>query len=76
MDGGIIKRKRHKEIEIKVPIKRGRWEKDYRGIIGRMFVVENGGQAMKKKPEVCLELQRGQEILRSNYIRKRVSKAA
>ena len=28
---------------------------------------------MKKKMEVCLELQRGQEILRSNYIKKKVN---
>ena len=39
----------------------------------RIFVIKKGEQAMKKKLEVCLELQRGQEIVRSNYIKKKVS---
>ena len=36
-------------------------KKDYGGILGSSFVIKNGGQAIKKKMEVCLELQRGQE---------------
>ena len=38
-----------------------RWGKDYRGVMGGIFVLKNGEYDMKKKLVVCLELQRGQE---------------
>ena len=59
--GGILKIKRSKGIKIEIPIKMRRWGKDYREIVGGIFVIKNGEPAVKKKLEVCLELQRGQE---------------
>ena len=48
--GGILKIKRPKEIKIEIPIKMGRWGKEYREIMGSIFVIKNGGgQAIKKK---------------------------
>ena len=60
--GGILKRKRYKELETNVPTKIGRWGKRLEGGNGEDFCNKKWRASYKKKMEVCLELQRGQEI--------------